>query len=96
MSLVWPRPEVPRYVDKYPPQIRNIALSVRPGVTDRASIEFKDENLILGQSSDPEKDYIEKILPIKLKYHVEYATTATFLGDLKLIFRTLKEIFISR
>lgn len=96
MSLVGPRPEVPKYVDKYPEQARTAALSVKPGVTDRASIEFKDENLILAGSQDPEKDYVEKILPIKLKYHMDYAANASFMGDLKLIFLTLKEIFISR
>lgn len=96
MSLVGPRPEVPRYVEQYPAEVRDIALSIRPGVTDRASIEFKDENDILGASNNPEKDYVEKILPIKLKYHVDYASNASFLGDLKLIFLTLKEIFVSR
>ncbi|MNK22789.1 UDP-glucose:undecaprenyl-phosphate glucose-1-phosphate transferase [compost metagenome] len=96
MSLVGPRPEVPKYVEQYPASIKAVALSVRPGITDRASIEFKDENEILGTSTQPEKDYIEKILPIKLKYHLEYASNASFLGDLKLIFLTLKEIFISR
>jgi lipopolysaccharide/colanic/teichoic acid biosynthesis glycosyltransferase len=73
-----------------------LALSVKPGITDQASIEFKDENAILGASQNPEKDYIEKILPIKLRYHVNYAAAASLSGDLKLIFRTLKEIFISR
>ena len=96
MSLVGPRPEVPKYVAQYPPNIKSIALSVRPGITDRASIEFKDENEILGASAQPEKDYVEKVLPIKLRYHLEYASNASFLGDLKLIFLTLKEIFISR
>ncbi|WP_413944575.1 sugar transferase [Bdellovibrio sp. HCB-162] len=96
MSFVGPRPEVPRYVAKYPAEIREKALSVRPGITDRASIEFKDENVILGTSSDPERDYVEKILPIKLKYHLEYIARASLLEDLKLIFLTLKEIFISR
>lgn len=96
MSLVGPRPEVPKYVNQYPSEVKDLALSVRPGITDRASIEFKDENDILGNSKNPEKDYVEKILPIKLKYHVQYAASASFLGDLKLIFLTLKEIFISR
>ncbi|MEK2645212.1 sugar transferase [Bdellovibrio sp. BCCA] len=96
MSFVGPRPEVPRYVDKYPAGVKEKALSVRPGITDRASIEFKDENEILGGSADPEKDYVEKILPIKLKYHLEYVARASLSEDLKLIFLTLKEIFISR
>lgn len=96
MSLVGPRPEVPKYVAFYPSEIKSIALSVRPGITDAASIQLKDENEILGSSTQPEKDYIEKILPMKLKYHLEYVSTASFVGDLKLIFQTLKEIFISR
>lgn len=96
MSLVGPRPEVPRYVDKYPLDVKDLVLSVRPGITDFASIEFKDENMILGESKDPEKDYVEKILPIKLKYHAAYAKNASFSEDLGIIFRTLKEIFISR
>ncbi len=96
MSIVGPRPEVPRYVQCYPEELRVTALSVRPGITDKASIEFKDENDILAVAANPEQEYIEKIIPIKLKYHVEYAQSASFVGDLKLIFRTLKAIFISR
>lgn len=93
MSLVGPRPEVPRYVEAYPAECRSKALSVRPGVTDWASIEFKDESSILGSSQSPEEDYIEKILPIKLKYHMQYVDSASFLEDVKIIFLTLKAIF---
>nr|WP_295903189.1 sugar transferase [uncultured Bdellovibrio sp.] len=96
MSFVGPRPEVPRYVEKYPEALKDKALSVRPGITDWASLEFKDENEILGQSEDPERDYVEKIIPIKLKYHLQYIENASMSQDLELIFRTLKEIFISR
>ncbi|MGZ3774629.1 MAG: sugar transferase [Bdellovibrio sp.] len=96
MSLVGPRPEVPRYVEAYPADIKSLVLSVRPGITDWASIEFKDENEILGQSSSPEKDYIEKILPIKLDYQARYAKNGSFVEDIKIIFRTIEEIFISR
>lgn len=96
MSFVGPRPEVPRYVEKYPEALKGKALSVRPGITDWASLEFKDENEILGQSADPERDYVEKIIPIKLKYHLQYIENASMGQDLVLIFRTLKEIFISR
>ena len=88
MSLVGPRPEVPRYVACYPAEVRDVVLSVRPGITDRASIEFKDENLILGRAADPDKAYVEEILPIKLKYYVEYIETNSLLGDVKLIIRT--------
>lgn len=88
MSLVGPRPEVPRYVACYPSKVRDVVLSVRPGITDRASIEFKDENLILGRAADPDKAYVEQVLPIKLKYYVEYIETNSLLGDVKLIIRT--------
>uniref|UniRef100_UPI0040479C3C sugar transferase n=1 Tax=Limnohabitans sp. TaxID=1907725 RepID=UPI0040479C3C len=88
MSLVGPRPEVPRYVACYPAKVRDVVLSVRPGITDRASIEFKDENLILGRATDPDKAYVEEVLPIKLKYYVEYIETNSLLGDVKLIIRT--------
>lgn len=88
MSLVGPRPEVPRYVACYPAKVRDVVLSVRPGITDRASIEFKDENLILGRAADPDKAYVEEVLPIKLKYYVEYIETNSLLGDVKLIIRT--------
>ena len=89
MSLVGPRPEVPRYVACYPAKVRDVVLSVRPGITDRASIEFKDENLILGRATNPDKAYVEEVLPIKLKYYVEYIETNSLLGDVKLIIRTL-------
>lgn len=88
MSLVGPRPEVPRYVACYPAKERDVVLSVRPGITDRASIEFKDENLILGRAADPDKAYVEEVLPIKLKYYVEYIETNSLLGDINLIIRT--------
>lgn len=88
MSLVGPRPEVPRYVSCYPENLRNVVLAVRPGITDRASIEFKDENEILGKAAEPNKAYIEEVLPIKLKYYVEYVENRTFFGDIIIIFRT--------
>lgn len=65
MSIVGPRPEVPKYIAQYPASIRKQVLSVRPGITDRASIEFRNENEILSNSADPEKSYINEILPIK-------------------------------
>lgn len=88
MSLVGPRPEVPRYVACYPAHVREKVLSVRPGITDKASIEFKDENEILGRAVDPNKAYIEEVLPIKLAYYLEYIQTQSMLGDIRLIFRT--------
>lgn len=88
MSLVGPRPEVPRYVACYPSDVRDVVLSVRPGITDRASIEFKDENLILGRAADPHRAYVEEVLPIKLKYYVEYVESNSLLGDIQLIIKT--------
>lgn len=93
MSLVGPRPEVPRYVACYPNVIRDLVLSVKPGITDRASIEFKDESIILGKSNDPERTYIEKILPIKLGYYVDYVNNNTIYSDLKIILATLLALF---
>lgn len=88
MSLVGPRPEVPRYVACYPTDVREVVLSVRPGITDRASIEFKDENEILGRSMDPHLAYVNEVLPIKLGYYVEYVNKRSFWGDISLIFKT--------
>ena len=88
MSLVGPRPEVQRYVACYPADLRAVVLSVRPGITDRASIEFKDENEILGSAVDPHMAYMNEVLPIKLRYYVEYVKTRSFLGDIFLILKT--------
>lgn len=92
MSLVGPRPEVPYYVECYPEDVRDLVLSVRPGITDHASIEFKDENLILGRATDPQKAYIAEILPIKLAYYIEYVNSRSFSGDITLILKTLRAI----
>jgi lipopolysaccharide/colanic/teichoic acid biosynthesis glycosyltransferase len=93
MSLVGPRPEVPMYVKCYPAAVREIVLSVPPGITDWASIKYKAENSILGNSSNPEKTYIEEILPIKLKFYLDYVNKRTMLMDLKIIFTTIVAIF---
>ena len=71
MSLVGPRPEVRKYVELYSPQQRMV-LSVRPGITDYASIEYVDENSILGSATDPEKVYIEEIMPDKIRLNMKY------------------------
>lgn len=92
MSLVGPRPEVPEYVARYPDSIRDYVLSVPVGITDYASIEFHNENEILGNSEQPEFDYIEKILPIKLAYHQQYVKEQSLLLDITLIFKTLKKL----
>lgn len=92
MSLVGPRPEVARYVACYPSRERELVLSVKPGVTDWASILYKDENAILGQALDPEQAYIDTILPAKLEYYVRYVRERSLLVDLRIILRTLRAI----
>lgn len=92
MSLVGPRPEVQEFIDCYPVEIRKKVLSVRPGITDRASIEMVDENEILSKFSEPRNAYIEHILPIKQKYYLEYVDKNNFFSDLNIIFDTLVKI----
>lgn len=92
MSLVGPRPEVPRYVMYYPATVRDNVLSVRPGITDRASIEFRNENDILGRAVDPHEAYVNEVLPVKLRYYQEYVKTRTFWGDIVIIFDTLRAV----
>jgi lipopolysaccharide/colanic/teichoic acid biosynthesis glycosyltransferase len=89
MSLVGPRPEVPRYVECYPPDVRAVVLSVAPGITDWASIYYKEENSLLSRSSNPEAAYLETILPAKLKYNLRYVTERSFWNDVRIIFTTL-------
>jgi len=92
MSLVGPRPEVPKYVAYYPEAVRKVVLSVPPGITDKASIEYIEESRLMSESRDPEKTYVEKILPDKLKYYQEYVENRSLLMDIKIILGTLKEI----
>ncbi len=91
MSLVGPRPEVRRYVDLYTVSQREV-LSVRPGITDYASIEYSRENDLLAASPDPEKTYIEEIMPAKLELNHKYIREQGLLTDLKIIFRTFLKI----
>lgn len=90
MSLVGPRPEVPRFVAHYPPALREQVLSVRPGITDPASLEHIDEAGLLAGAADPERDYIERILPHKLRQQADYAARATLISDIGVILRTLR------
>lgn len=92
MSLVGPRPEVPRYVAMYPPEVRDLVLSIPPGITDYASIEYKDENAILGLASDPEKAYIEEVMPVKLGYYKRYVIERSFSVDFLIIIKTIAAI----
>lgn len=89
MSLVGPRPEVPEFVEHYEPAIRQKILSVKPGITDRASIEMIDENEILAKFDDPKKGYIEEIMPIKARYYIDYAENHSTKGDIKIILETV-------
>lgn len=96
MSVVGPRPEVPRYMNQYPPEVRNKVLSVRPGITDWASIKFKDENRILGTAADPEAAYVQEVLPIKQRFYLDYVDQHTFVGDMRIIAATLVAIVHKR
>lgn len=91
MSLVGPRPEVPKYVEMFPDDYREI-LRVRPGITDPASIKYRDESAILGQADDPERVYVERILPDKIAIARSYVATQSLLGDVAIICRTLAAI----
>lgn len=92
MSLVGPRPEVPEYVARYPDEIKARVLSVPVGITDYASIEFSNESDLLADSQQPEIDYVEKILPIKLAYHQQYVMEHSLYLDIYLILKTFKRI----
>ncbi|WP_238322355.1 sugar transferase [Vibrio mexicanus] len=92
MSLVGPRPEVQEFIDEYPSDIGDIVLSVRPGITDRASIEMVDENKLLADYEDPRQAYIDIILPLKQKYYVDYVNNQTLVDDLCIIKDTLVKI----
>lgn len=90
MSLVGPRPEVPRYVAHYPADLREVVLSVRPGISDPASLQFRNEAELLAAAADPEREYIEVILPQKLACAAEYARSASLLTDFAVVLRSLK------
>lgn len=92
MSLVGPRPEVRHYVDYWTPEQMRV-LDVRPGITDPASIKFRNENELMGRAENPEEYYIHVIMQEKIKLYLEYVENASFLYDLKLIFKTFKVIF---
>lgn len=92
MSLVGPRPEVPAFVQYYPVDKRHLIQSVRPGITDPASIEYVDEAEILAQASNPEKLYIEEVLPAKLAHYEAYVRNQSFMNDLAIVFKTFRTI----
>jgi len=92
MSVVGPRPEVRKYVDMYTEEQLKV-LSIRPGLTDYASIEYIDENEILGKAEDPNEAYINEVMPAKLKLNQKYIDEQSFGTDLKIIFKTIGKVF---
>lgn len=93
MSLVGPRPEVRKYVDMYTPEQMRV-LSVRPGITSLASIRYRNENDILAAAEDPNRCYVEQVMPDKLAIDLEYVDRATLWNDIRLIFSTFREIIV--
>lgn len=91
MSIVGPRPEVRKYVEMYSVEQQKV-LSAQPGITDYASIEFLNENELLGKASDPEEIYISEIMPVKLDLNLKYIRDQSFFNDLKIIFKTIRRI----
>jgi len=91
MSLVGPRPEVRKYVDLYNNEQQKV-LTVKPGVTDYASIEYSNENEILAKAQNPEQTYINEIMPHKLLLNLKYIHEQGFITDVKIIFRTIAKI----
>jgi lipopolysaccharide/colanic/teichoic acid biosynthesis glycosyltransferase len=96
MSLVGPRPEVPKYVQCYPRELRSKIFSVRPGLTDLASLEYIDEAEVLARAADWERAYIESVLPAKLKLAARYVDQRSMGLDLQIIARTLRTLVGTR
>lgn len=94
MSLVGPRPEVPQYVAYWPDSARETVLSVRPGITDPASIAFRRESEILAQAEDVHAYYISEVLPRKLVLYEEYVRNQSLLGDLKILWQTFITVVV--
>lgn len=92
MSLVGPRPEVPQYVAMWPADARDIILSVRPGITDPASIEFRREAEDLAEAADPEQHYVDVVLPRKVDLYCAYVGSRTLRGDLAILGRTVRSV----
>ena len=93
MSLVGPRPELPRFVAMYPAEVRDKVLSVRPGITDPASIEYVEESALLARAADPERVYIEQIMPAKLRHAERYVEHMSVRNDVRLILTTLRRLW---
>lgn len=95
MSFVGPRPEVPKYVELYTRNQRGI-LKVRPGITDYASIEYFDENRLLGESDNPEETYVRVIMKDKLQLNLKYLSRISIVEDVSVIFRTIAKVFTGK
>jgi lipopolysaccharide/colanic/teichoic acid biosynthesis glycosyltransferase len=93
MSLVGPRPELPRYVALYPPLLRDQLLGVRPGITDPASLKYADEASLLAAAADPEREYTQVLLPAKLQASADYLRSATLASDMAVLARTAALLF---
>jgi lipopolysaccharide/colanic/teichoic acid biosynthesis glycosyltransferase len=93
MSLVGPRPELPAYVAHYPADLRDRVLAVRPGITDPVSLALADEGALLARAADPEREYVEVLLPQKLRAAAAYAEQANLATDLRVIGRTLRVLW---
>lgn len=92
MSLVGPRPEVPRYMALYPEAVRQKILSVKPGITDRAAIEFIEEERLLAASEDPEATYVREVMPIKQAYYLKYVDQHSVWEDVRILLDTLRAL----
>lgn len=93
MSVVGPRPEVPRYVALYSPETKKIVLSVRPGITDPASLAFTNESSLLERAIEPEVHYVNVVMPLKLEHSIQYVRTQNFWSDLQIIWKTMAAVF---
>ncbi len=91
MSVVGPRPEVKEYVDLYTPAQKQV-LNVKPGITDYASLEYFEENELLGKSADPRKTYIEEVMPAKLELNKKYASNPSIGQDVKIVWKTVVRV----
>jgi lipopolysaccharide/colanic/teichoic acid biosynthesis glycosyltransferase len=94
MSLVGPRPEVRKYVDMYTEEQKKV-LTVKPGITDVASIAYSNENEILSTYKNPEEGYIREVMPAKIKLNMQYITNRSFAKDIGVIAKTIRKIFIT-
>lgn len=92
MSLVGPRPELPEYVERWPAELRPVILSVRPGITDPVSVALRDEGALLDAAADPERAYVEDLLPEKARGYADYVASRSAGGDLRILVDTAKAV----